>query len=577
MNPMIRRALVAASAVMTTAAVTAAVSVPAASAATTAGLSYTESEAATAAGGNDSTSSAQRLYAFGTAAWQNSAATVHGTLSPSPVEIATGDEDNGSIALATATGIGTGTVRAITTTGQLGDGPHGSLGDKTGDFDFYKVAGTAGQTLTVSTDGSLESTNTVVGVYAADGTLLGSDDDSGAGLASKLAVTVPSTGDYYVVVAGQSPVGSLPADPNNSGSGLGGADTGSYQVLIASAPVDKDFYSVQLAKGDVLGGSLAATGKRLTVVRPDGTQAVSSNLTSTTKLPASSPLARGPVDFSYVAEKAGWYSVSVTDGFGSYDLSLGAFRPSTESASAVQTVFLDFDGGQIDTAPLGGTGVSTLSGLSALLPNWGLTSADESAVISKVVAVVTENVKTDLQNKGLNPDVAVKIRNSRDDADTFGTANVSRVIIGGKSAETGILRVGSAQSVDPGNFAHEESALVQLDRVSAAGGATSINRYLTADSNRVAFVGRALGNLVSREIGHLVGNYDTDPASAAVNLMDADGNFPGLYGVGADGIGGTADDVDVDFGKDVYAPATGLGGTQDTLNVAAWGLSKPCN
>jgi len=45
----------------------------------------------------------------------------------------------------------------------------------------------------------------------------------------------------------------------------------------------------------------------------------------------------------------------------------------------------------------------------------------------------------------------------------------------------------------------------------------------------------------------------------------------------ADGIGGTADDLHVAFGKDSYAPATGLSGVEDTLNVAAWGLTAPCN
>lgn len=572
MNPAIRRGLFATSA-LTLAAVLCA---PAASAATSAGLSYTESEPATAAGQNDNVPSAQRLSAFGTAGRQNPAATVHGTLSPAPAAITAGAEDNGSLDLATATGIGAG-VSAITTTGFLGDGPHGDTGDKTGDFDFYKLTGTAGHSVTVSTDGSLPSTNTVVGLYNAAGELVASDDDSGAGLASRLTYTLPASGDYYVAVAGMSADGSLPTDPHNSGSGHGGTDTGSYQLLIASAPVDKDFYAVQLAKGDVLGGSLAASGKRLTVVKPDGTQAISSDLVMTGKLPASSPLPRGAVDFAYVAERAGWYAVSVTDGFGPYDLTLGAFRPGTESASASQTFFLDFDGAQLDTTPLGGSGVRQLSGLSAFLPNWGLTSADESAVISKVIAVVNENVKADLKSRSLNPNVDVKIRNSRDDADTFGTANVSRVIVGGKTAESGIGRVGSAQSVDPGNFAHEETALVQLDRAGAASGAISFNTYLTTSSNRIAFVGQALGNLVSREIGHLTGALDTDPASPAVNLMDADGNFPALYGVGADGIGGTADDVDVDFGKDAYSPALGLTGTEDTLNVAAWGLSKPCS
>lgn len=574
MNPMIRRGLFAASAV-TLAAVLCA---PAASAAPAgSGLSYTESEPATAAGRNDSPATAQRLAALGTAWWQQRTASVHGTLSPAPVAIQPGTEDDGSIELATATGIGSNGRAAITTSGVLGDGPHGNLGDKTGDFDFYQLAGTAGQTVTVSTAGSIASTNTVVGLYDAAGALLASDDNGGGGLASKLTYTLTASGDYYVVVAGQSAAGSLPADPHNSGSGHGGADTGAYQLLIASAPVDKDFFAVQLAKGDVLGAALASSGKRLTVVKPDGTQAVSSDRIASTKLPASSPLPRGAVDLAYVADRAGLYSVSVTDGFGPYDLTLGTYRPGTESAAAPQTFFLDFDGGQIDTTPLGGSGVKQLSGLAAYLPNWGLTAADESAVIDKVVAVVTENVRSELKAKSSNPNVDVRIRNSRDDADTFGRPGISRVVVGGGTAESGISRIGSAQSVDPGNFDQQETALVQLDRISAAGGAASINRYLSADSDRVGFVGQAIGNLVSREIGHLVGDYDTDPASPVANLMDADGNFPGLYGVGADGIGGTADDVDVDFGKDAYNPALGLTGTQDTLNVAAWGLTGPCS
>lgn len=150
------------------------------------------------------------------------------------------------------------------------------------------------------------------------------------------------------------------------------------------------------------------------------------------------------------------------------------------------------------------------------------------------------------------------------------------MVVGGRFEESGVGQIGTPQSIDPGNFAHEETALVQLDLVSLPDGAFSINQYLTPQSNRVAFVGQALGNLVSREIGHLAGNYDTDPDSPAINLMDADGNFPGFFGVGADGVGGSADDVDVDFGKDTYAPATGLTGTEDTLNVAAWGLTNPC-
>ncbi|TDD59989.1 hypothetical protein E1263_12890 [Kribbella antibiotica] len=522
---------------------------------------HQEREAVTAAGENDSRTAAERLYG---------ATTVNGTLSPAPAEIAAGSEDNGSIALATATGIsGRG---AVTTSGTLGDGPHGPLGDKTNDFDFYQVTGQAGETLTVSTDGSPASTNTVVGLYDAAGQLLASDDDSGAGALSKLQYPLTASGTYYVVVAGKSAVGDFPADPQNSGSGLGGADTGEYELLIAAAPIDKDFYAVKLAAGDVLGAALTNSGDRLTVLRPNGSVAVGTDLHSLGKLPAASTLPRGAVDLAVVADQAGWYAVSVTDGFGPYQLNLGIARPAVDNAP--QTVFLDFDGGAIDLAPLGGSGVRQLSGLASYLPNWGLTATDEAAVIAKATATVRENLRTDAVRAGY--DVNLRIKTSADSTDTFGTPNVTRVVIGGKTSESGIGRVGTAQSIDPGNFAHEETALVQLDRISAAAGPLSLNTYLTTNSDRITFIGRALGNLASRELGALYGAFPADPASTTATLLDADGNFPGLYGVGPDGFGGTADDVDTDFGTDTFNPAAGLTGSQNALNAISWGISYPC-
>jgi len=69
--------------------------------------------------------------------------------------------------------------------------------------------------------------------------------------------------------------------------------------------------------------------------------------------------------------------------------------------------------------------------------------------------------------------------------------------------------------------------------------------------------------------------YHVDQFNPTYNLMDQGGNFPLLFGVGPDGIGGTADDVDVDFGEDTYNPNEGFTGTEDTLNNTAWALSKP--
>ena len=53
--------------------------------------------------------------------------------------------------------------------------------------------------------------------------------------------------------------------------------------------------------------------------------------------------------------------------------------------------------------------------------------------------------------------------------------------------------------------------------------------------------------------------------------MDSGGaNFQNLFGVGPDGIGGTAHDPNVKFGEDDYTPVEGFTGIEDTLNVTAW-------
>ena len=57
-----------------------------------------------------------------------------------------------------------------------------------------------------------------------------------------------------------------------------------------------------------------------------------------------------------------------------------------------------------------------------------------------------------------------------------------------------------------------------------------------------------------------MGSFHVDQFNDVLNLMDQGGNFPLLYGVGDDGIGGTADDPDVDFGDDTYNPNEGFTG-----------------
>ena len=186
-----------------------------------------------------------------------------------------------------------------------------------------------------------------------------------------------------------------------------------------------------------------------------------------------------------------------------------------------------------------GAGVRTLSPLSR---SWtvGLPNADRNAVINRVIATVRENIRTDLIQKGLNDRVRVKIRNSRDHRDPFGHRNVSRVIVGGTIEQSGIPTIGIASSIDPGNFEGADQALVLLDVLSGPDDDdASLNFYLDNSSNRVKFVGTALGNVVSHEIGHYIGSF-LSTSSRRLNLMDQGGDFPLLYGVGDDGIGGTA-------------------------------------
>jgi hypothetical protein len=52
------------------------------------------------------------------------------------------------------------------------------------------------------------------------------------------------------------------------------------------------------------------------------------------------------------------------------------------------------------------------------------------------------------------------------------------------------------------------------------------------------------------------------------------GNVPFLYGVGPDGVGGTADDPDVDFGEGVVNPSEGFTGTEDTLSRIVFGVTS---
>ena len=102
---------------------------------------HDEQEPAGTSGSNDSAANAERIRVFGTAHGKRNVVRILGEKAdlgtPSPDDLAPVAEDNGSIPLAGDTVIDG--EAAIETTGVLGDGPHGSAGDGTNDFDFYAV------------------------------------------------------------------------------------------------------------------------------------------------------------------------------------------------------------------------------------------------------------------------------------------------------------------------------------------------------------------------------------------------------------------------------------------------------
>ncbi|MEQ4300522.1 PPC domain-containing protein [Plantactinospora sp. B6F1] len=523
-------------------------------------------------GGNDTPATAQRITGFGTGARDNPRLRILGTLSPERVdatEIAPNPEDDGAIPLAGETGVGA-TEQAVTTSATIGDGPHGSAGSGSGDFDFYQLTGTAGRTLTVDIDTPTGDLDPVVLLYDAEGSLVGLNDDTPEGLDSLLVHRFDADGTYYVAVIGFP---AAPGDPFDSASGGGAGSEGPYRVTISTAEQDSDFFAVRLRPGDVLGASVEGSAAQITVYDPDHREVHGSDQDASALYPPNSPLpGGGNAVTEHVADRAGWHYVGVTLGDGMYDITVEAYRPGQQPR---QTLFLDFDGARINTAIFGGPGVRTLSPMRAFLGRWGLTADDEDAVIDAIVAEVRENLRRDMIESGLNQRFDIRILNSRDHADPFGQANVSRIIVGGSIQESGVPTIGVAQFIDPGNFGTQDSALVLLDVLSdPAGDEASLNTYLTPDSDRIGFVGRAVGNVTAHEAGHFFGNWHVDQFNDQANLMDQGGNFPLLFGVGPDGVGGTADDPDVDFGEDTFNPGEGFTGVENTLGRIAFGVTR---
>src|SRR5262245_17876730 len=106
-------------------------------------VSVNEAEPPGTTGLNDTLATAQYLPGFGTGPGQYSAADISGVLKRLPRTISAA-EDDGSILLGNATGLVAGGSDRVLVRARIGDGPHGSAGTGSGDYDHYRVSAHAG-------------------------------------------------------------------------------------------------------------------------------------------------------------------------------------------------------------------------------------------------------------------------------------------------------------------------------------------------------------------------------------------------------------------------------------------------
>ncbi len=157
---------------------------------------HDEEEPAGTQNSNDSAATAEEIPGFGTGKNKQRAVRILGENFAPELDVAdvATAEDQGSIPLATDTGV-TSEQDGATITSEIGDGPHGSAGDATGDFDFFKVSAATGETIVVDTEGS--EFDTVAALWDAEGNLVAFNDDARFDLTSRL--TLPGPGRWRLL------------------------------------------------------------------------------------------------------------------------------------------------------------------------------------------------------------------------------------------------------------------------------------------------------------------------------------------------------------------------------------------
>ena len=420
---------------------------------------------------------------------------------------------------------------------------------------------------------------------------------------------------------------NIPESPFMSGTSGGFASEGDYNITIRVT--DVDIVRVDLEAGDVLGIANIATGGNSTPVIATRLEDSNGTLLMGSQDTGGIGLFPPPHPFTpirYVASTGGFPSIQSTyliDQTGPYFISflgsspesyrfdLRVRQPRLEGVgpTARQAIYLTYSGVSLNYE---GDVVAEITTPITINPSiWDEFAPDRDLQISplidfigamglpademfiafstfSVINAIEETVRSNFLSDPSNPNSAPIIDilpGPRPGGNVPGTPvpNSAEIIIGGAIAETGIFTVGISENIDPGNYDNEDSALVMLDEISSN---IPPFTWLRSDDQeiddarqlaaRIDLIGTIIGNIVTHEAGHFLGNFHTDPQNSIDNIMDSGGvanQYARIAGSGFDGIFNTFDDVDVRYGLDFYDPQEGFSGVENTDSVVRIGVN----
>lgn len=356
---------------------------------------------------------------------------------------------------------------------------------------------------------------------------------------------------------------------------------------------DIDTYQVELRQGDILDISVSGSGGSIDVLYGDGSFWFATDTNQAAFYPTSSPLqVEGNVVAAQVVPEDGTYFIQTsTQNLNSaYTMGLRVYRPAAESLPIGQSqkIFLDFRAQSLTANDFPDSDLDAFPG-RVRLRSFGDTLADldpafvnttggpNNTVIDGIInrtiseverhfrQIAIEGNNGDFASTGIPGEFGVEIFNSRDHLEVKDDPNALRVTVAGTGAD--LPPIGRSQTIDIGNFERNERVYITLDSIYDE---TTIIPIASNESFGNAFATH-LGSIISHEVGHAIGLRHTDPNNAVGSIIDQGGTLIRTlqsFGVGVDGIFGTADDVPATFRDDEFNNE-GLFGTSRVVAAIA--------